>query len=112
MRQAIGPPPSTSFPDAHLLYVIRPAEVGLYEHLRRSLGALQDVRVIMERRGTERRRQVRQVSHERRRVERRRRREEVHHLGYAVVRFGAPAGARGSQQPGTSAVPPSVSPSG
>src|SRR2546422_1389984 len=49
--------PSRSFPDAELLIVVRPNDTELYEYLQRSFAGVHHVKVIVERRGGDRRRE-------------------------------------------------------
>jgi len=86
--------PSQSFPDITYLFVIKPGEMGLYDHLERSFLGVRGVKVIMERRGRERRETHRRAPHDRRRADRRQPRETYHALGYVTVRFSrSPKGA-------------------
>lgn len=80
--------PSPSFPGVRLLFVVRPAEAPLYEHLTRAFAGLSDVRVIMDRRQGERRKVDSTVGADRRQTNRRVRRAEFSSLGYLTVRFG------------------------
>ena len=80
--------PSVSFPGIRLLLVVRREETALYEHLVRSFAELSDVKVIVDRRQSERRKAPRDASIERRRRNRRIRGVEFSNLGYLVVRFG------------------------
>lgn len=80
--------PSQSFPDVTYLFVIKPGEVCLYDHLERAFLGVRGVKVIMERRSRERRETHRQAPHDRRRLDRRQPRETYHALGYVTVRFG------------------------
>lgn len=89
--------PSHSFPDVTYLFVIKPGETGLYDHLQRAFLGVRGVKVIMERRQRERRETHRRASHDRRRAERRQPRETPYSLGYMTVRF--------SRNPGTGAAP-------
>jgi len=63
--------PSTSFPDAELLIVVRPNDTALYAYLQRRLAGVQGVKVILERRQADRRRAKRPVGDERQHQERR-----------------------------------------
>jgi len=79
--------PSTSFPDAEMLIVVRRNDTALYEYLQRRLAGVQGVKVIPERRQADRRREQSPVADERRRQERRIRQGNTLALGYTVVRF-------------------------
>jgi hypothetical protein len=80
--------PSESFPDVTYLFVIKPGEGGLYEHLERSFLGVRGVKIIMDRRQRERREVLRRAAaHDRRRAERRQPRGTFHALGYTTVRF-------------------------
>src|SRR6266446_4556657 len=80
--------PSSSFPDAELLVIVRPNDTELYEDLQRKFAGARGVRVIMDRRLADRRREPSSVADERRRVRTRRiRHGEVAPLGYTIVRF-------------------------
>ena len=81
--------PSPAFPGIRLLLVVRRTETALYDHLTRSLGALPDVAVILDRRHGERRQAAGEVATERRRADRRIRKSPFSSLGYLRVRFGA-----------------------
>jgi hypothetical protein len=86
-RQVVATLPSHSFPDVNLLVVVRPEEPRLYEHLRRALGELKGVHVMLDRRQAERRRDAETPPRERRRGDRRLPDREVHLLGCTIVRF-------------------------
>jgi len=81
--------PSRSFPDAELLIVVRRNDTALYEYLQRSFAGVSRVKVIMDRRVSDRRSAQRGVTDERRRVGTRRiRQDTISPLGgYTVVRF-------------------------
>ena len=79
--------PSRSFPDAELLIVVRPNDTELYEYLQRSFAGVHHVKVIVERRGGDRRREQGLVTLDLRQQPRRIRRGKVSPLGYTVVRF-------------------------
>ena len=78
--------PSTSFPDAEMLIVVRPNDTSLYEYLRRRLAGVKGVKVIPERRQADRRREQRPVG-ERRHQDRRIRQGKIFALGYTLFRF-------------------------
>ncbi len=84
--------PSQSFPDITYLFVIKPAELGLYDHLERAFLGVRGVKVIMERRRGDRRETPRRAAHDRRRTERRQPRGTSHALGYTTVRFSRSSG--------------------
>ena len=79
--------PSQSFPDVTYLFVLRPSETALYDHLERAF--------LMERRTADRRSLHRRAVHDRRRTDRRQPRGTSHALGYTTVRFGRVASGRG-----------------
>ncbi len=79
--------PSTSFPDAEMLIVVRPNDTALYAYLQRSLAGVKGVKVIPERRQADRRREQHAVAGERRHQERRIRQGETFALGYTLFRF-------------------------
>jgi hypothetical protein len=82
--------PSMSFPGVQLLLVIAAKEEALYEYLRPRLASVKGVRVMIERRHGDRRRQGRSVPGDRRKRDRRVRRGQASALGYTLVRFGKP----------------------
>lgn len=88
-RLVVATLPSHSFPDVQLLIVVRPDERALYGYLKKALGELKGVHVIVDRRQGERRRDGEAPPRERRRGERRLPDREVHLLGCTVVRFGS-----------------------
>jgi hypothetical protein len=79
--------PSLSFPDIELLIVVRRPDVQLFEYLQRRLEGVRGVKVILERRVRDRRRDPRQQAPDRRRHRRRLRLGQASSLGYTVVRF-------------------------
>ena len=80
-EQALEGLPSPSFPDAEMLIVVRPNDTDLYEYLLRRFAGVPGVRVILERRKSDR------PVDERERKERRIRQGMVSALSYTVVRF-------------------------
>ena len=92
--------PSTSFPGIRMLLVVRRTETALFDHLTRSLAAVPDVAVILDRRQADRRRTATDVAIERRQGNRRVRTSPFSSLGYLVVRFGP------NRQPSFAARPP------
>jgi hypothetical protein len=88
--------PSHSFPDVTYLVVVRPGEHGLHDYLDRAFLGVRGVKVIMDRRGRERRQSERRSSGERRRTERRQPRGISYALGYTTVRFSAGTESAGS----------------
>lgn len=88
-QQVVATLPSQSFPDVQLLIVVTPDEPALYEYLTRTVGALKGVRVILDRRQAERRRDADAMTRERRRGDRRLPDREVRLLGCTIVRFGS-----------------------
>jgi len=70
-QQALEAQPSSSFPDAEMLIVVRPNDTELYEYLSQRFAGVSGVRVILDRR----------------RADRRIRQGRVSTLGYTVVRF-------------------------
>ena len=81
--------PSRSFPDAELLIVVGRNYIALYEHLQRWFVGAPDVKVLVDRRATDRRSATCPVTDERRRVRTRRiRRGTIAPNGsYTVMRF-------------------------
>jgi len=79
--------PSLSFPDIELLIVVRRPDVQLFDYLQRRLEGVRGVKVILERRFGDRRRDPRQRAPDRRRLRRRLRLGQASSLGYTVVRF-------------------------
>src|SRR5207249_10354711 len=53
-EQALEALPSQSFPDAEMLIVVRPNDTDLYEYLLRRFAGVPGVRVILERRKSDR----------------------------------------------------------
>lgn len=91
-RQVLYALPSRSFPEVRLLLVVSPKEAGLYQYLQRTFVGLREVKVIVERRASDRRCQRHPVAEERRHGDRRLLRGEVSALGYTAVRLGARPG--------------------
>src|SRR5258706_2472283 len=87
--------PSESFPDVTYLFVLKPAETALYDHLHRAFLGVRGMKIIVDRRRHERRGIHRQAAHDRRRTERRQPRGTSHALGYMTVRFGRNPGRSG-----------------
>ena len=79
--------PSLSFPDVELLIVVRRQDQTLFEYLDRRLVGVRGVKIILERRRGDRRRERRTPAVNRRRLERRLRPGQVSALGYTIVRF-------------------------
>jgi len=79
--------PSLSFPDVEMLIVVRRLDTTLFEYLQQRLAGVSGVRVILERRAGDRRRQTCPHAPDRRRLERRLRHGQVSALGYTIVRF-------------------------
>src|SRR5712691_5289915 len=79
--------PSVSFPEVEFLMVVHPKETELYEYLQRALATIRGVKVIMERRKADRRREPRPFASDRRGAQRRIRQGKVLVLGYTLVRF-------------------------
>ena len=85
--------PSRSFPDVELLVIVRPNDTELFDYLQGRFAGVRGVKVIFDRRLSDRRRDQSAVPDDRRRVRTRRiRRGEVSSLGYTIVRF-TPAAA-------------------
>lgn len=82
--------PSMSFPGIQLLLVIAAKEGALYEYLQPRLASVKGVKVMIERRRGDRRREERDVPGDRRKRDRRVRRGQASALGYTLVRFGKP----------------------
>jgi len=80
--------PSRSFPGVRLLLVVSQEQKALYDFLERELNGVSGVRVMMERRRSDRRIAPTTVPADKRRAERRVREGEVYALGYTVIRFG------------------------
>jgi hypothetical protein len=80
-KQALEALPSQSFPDAEMLIVVRPNDTDLYEYLLRRFAGVPGVRIILERRQSDR--PVDEREHKDRRI----RQGTVSSLGYTVVRF-------------------------
>jgi len=81
--------PSRSFPDAELLVVVHENNTALYEYLKQSLAAMTRVKVILDRRVSNRRAAPGQGSAERRYVRTRRLQEgTISPLGdFTILRF-------------------------
>jgi hypothetical protein len=81
--------PSRSFPDVELLIIVRRDNIALYWQLERVFAALPNVRVMLDRRGPERRAVPCSDSHGPRRMSTRRLREgTISPLGgFTIVRF-------------------------
>jgi len=80
--------PSRSFPDVELLVIVRPNDTALFEYLQGRFAGVRGVKVIVDRRLGDRRRDESSVADDRRRVRTRRiRNGEVSPLGYTIVRF-------------------------
>jgi hypothetical protein len=79
--------PSQSFPDAELLIVVRRDETALYENLERSFAAMSRVKVIADRRVSDRRDAPHQKLDERRYVRTRRVREGIPLGNVTILRF-------------------------
>ena len=81
--------PSRSFPDATVLIVVRRDNAEIYEHLKQLFAAVSCVKVIVDRRVSDRRAAPHQRSDERRYVRTRRVRQgRISPLGdYTIVRF-------------------------
>jgi hypothetical protein len=81
---------STAFPDVDLLIVVRRPDQALFEYLQRRFAGVRGVKVLLERRASDRRRETRAAAKDRRRLERRLRVGQVSSLGYTIVRFRRP----------------------
>ena len=79
--------PSLSFPDIEMLIVVRRHDDTLFEYLQQRLIGVRGVKVILERRMSDRRRQIHTRTPDRRRLDRRLRHGQFSALGYTVVRF-------------------------
>jgi hypothetical protein len=86
--ELLGRIPSRSFPGVRLLLVVSPRASALFEHLQRELAGVRGVKVILDRRRSERRQHGKHGVPEQRRIDRRLRQGEVSALGYTVIRFG------------------------
>jgi hypothetical protein len=88
MEQFLESIPSRSFPDAELLIVVPRNNITLYEHLQRWVAGAPAVKVLVDRRTTDRRSATRPVAAERRVRTRRIRQGTISPQGgYTVVRF-------------------------
>lgn len=87
-QQLLATLPSMAFPGIEVLVIIAVKEPALYEYLRRRLAGVKGVRVMIERRRGDRRRQVGDGPCDRRRRDRRVRRGQTSALGYTLLRFG------------------------
>jgi hypothetical protein len=79
--------PSLSFPDVELLIVVHRHDHTLFEYLQRRFAAVRGVKVILERREGDRRREADTQADDRRRLQRRLRHGQASSLGYTTVRF-------------------------
>jgi hypothetical protein len=79
-----------------LLVIVRPNDTALFDYLQGRFAGVRGVKVIIDRRLTDRRRDERSpAADDRRRVRTRRiRRGEVSPLGYTIVRFTPTANAQ------------------
>ena len=92
--------PSRSFPDVELLVIVRPNDTELFEYLQNRFAGVRGVRVIVDRRLRDRRRDESPVADNRRRVRTRRiRLGEISPLGYTIVRFTPAAAAQAAPSP-------------
>jgi hypothetical protein len=92
--------PSRSFPDVELLVIVRRNDTELFEYLQGRFAGERGVRVILDRRMRDRRRDESPVTDERRRVRTRRIRSgDVSPLGYTIVRFTPAATAQSAPSP-------------
>jgi hypothetical protein len=89
MEQFLESIPSRSFPDAELLIVVHRNNITLYEHLQRWVAGAPAVKVLVDRRATDRRSATGPVADERRRAKTRRIRQGTisPDADYTVVRF-------------------------
>lgn len=87
--------PSQSFPDITYLFVIRPGEMALYDHLERAFLGVRGVKIIVDRRRGDRRERHHRAPRERRQADRRQPRGTSHALGYTTVRFSRGSGGTG-----------------
>jgi hypothetical protein len=71
-KQLLESIPSRSFPETELLIIVRRNYIALYEHLQRWVVGAPSVKVLVERRATDRRSATCPVTDERRRVRTRR----------------------------------------
>ncbi len=91
---------SRSFPDVELLVIVSPNDTALFEYLQGRFAGVRGVRVILDRRLRDRRRDESPVADDRRRVRTRRIRSgEVSPLGYTIVRFTPTAAAQAAPSP-------------
>ena len=79
---------SHSFGGIRLLVVVAAGEQALFDYLRRACAGLEDVAVILERRGSERRADAQSVDEDRRSHDRRQRISDAPAPWYRYLRFG------------------------
>ena len=79
--------PESSLSDVDFLIVVASTETDLYEHLTKIFADVRGIKVILERRQGDRRRQSQDMAVERRQRERRLHRGKVSPLGYTAVNF-------------------------
>ncbi len=77
----------SSLSDVDFLIVVASTETDLYEHLTKIFADVRGIKVILERRQGDRRRQSQDMAVERRQRERRLQRGKVSALGYTAVNF-------------------------
>jgi hypothetical protein len=96
LQQILSALPSQSFPDITYLFVIKPGETALHDHLERGFLGVRGVKVIMERRHGDRRAAHHRTAPDHRRTERRQPRGTSYALGYTTVRFSRTPGGSGA----------------
>jgi hypothetical protein len=89
MVEVLTAPRSRASTNVQLLIVVARGDRSLYEYLSRRLATIDGVRVLMDRRQSERRSDRRPVSLERRQTERRQQRAPAQFMGCTFVRIGS-----------------------
>ena len=93
LAQLLAEVPSRSSPGIRFLMVVTSRDRSLYEYLSRVMAQVSGVRVIMDRRHGERRRENRAIPRERRPADRRRHRGLTQSMGCTFVRLGPASNA-------------------
>jgi len=88
LTQLLGAARARPSAGLRLLIVVTPGDHSLLAHLTRTMVGVEGVRVMVDRRHGERRREARPVPDERRQADRRRSLGVVHSIGCTFVRFG------------------------
>ena len=87
--QLLASLPSLSFPDVEMLLVVRRHDPTLFEYLQRRLVGVRGVKVILERRQGDRRREARPPVKDRRRLQRRLRTARCRRWATRACAFGS-----------------------